>query len=127
MERDMKAFGRFSSGHTYLYNPNLPSRLPNILARTLVLAAEVDEIIPRQHSEAYARLIPEAVLRDVPRTAHVMHNEQPQVVAHEVIEFLAPSVKPRRFDGSGGHRSALAAERGSSGVDCREEPAVPDP
>jgi pimeloyl-ACP methyl ester carboxylesterase len=61
MERDMKAFGRFSSGDTYLYNPNLPSRLPNILARTLVLAAEVDEIIPRQYSEAYARLIPEVM------------------------------------------------------------------
>jgi len=48
-------------------------------------------IIPRAHSEAYARAIPGAVLRNMPRAAHGMHHERPDDVADEIICWLTVS------------------------------------
>lgn len=86
-ERDMTAFGRFAR-EPFLHDPELPGRLPKITAPTLVLTAEVDEIIPRPHSEAYAEAISGSTLREVPRTAHGLYHERPDAVADEVIGFL---------------------------------------
>src|SRR5438309_1502150 len=79
-EKDMAAFARFAR-EPYLHDPELPARLPRITCPTLVVAAEVDVIIPRAHSEAYAAAIPGAVLRELPRAAHGMHHERPVEVA----------------------------------------------
>jgi len=89
-EKDKKAFGRFARD-PYLHNPDLPARLPRITCPALVIAAEVDVIIPRAHSEAYARAIPGAVLRDMPRAAHGMHHERPDDLADEIIRWLTVS------------------------------------
>lgn len=89
-EKDMKAFGRFAR-LPFLHNPELPARLSAISAPTLVLVAEVDEIIPRAHSEAYRAAIANATLREVPRCAHGLYLERPDAVAREVIGFLAGS------------------------------------
>jgi pimeloyl-ACP methyl ester carboxylesterase len=86
-EKDMAAFARFAR-EPYLHDPELPARLPRISCPTLVIAAEVDVIIPRAHSEAYAAAIPGATLRELPRAAHGMHHERPVEVADEVIGFL---------------------------------------
>jgi pimeloyl-ACP methyl ester carboxylesterase len=86
-EKDVAAFARFAR-EPYLHNPELPARLPRITRPTLVIAAEIDLIIPREHSEAYAKAIPGAVLRDLPRTRHGMHHERPDEVAEEVLGFL---------------------------------------
>jgi pimeloyl-ACP methyl ester carboxylesterase len=86
-EKDMAAFSRFARD-PYLHNPELPVRLPKINCPTLVIAAEIDTIIPRAHSEAYAKLIPGAELRDLPRTRHGLHHERPDEVAAEVLGFL---------------------------------------
>jgi pimeloyl-ACP methyl ester carboxylesterase len=86
--RDGAAFARFAR-HPFLHDPGLPARLPSITARTLVLAAEVDEIIPRPHSEAYAAAIDGAALRVVPGCGHALYQELPDAVADEVIGFLA--------------------------------------
>jgi len=89
-EKDRKAFGRFAR-NPYLYNPDQPARLPRITCPALVIAAEADVIIPRAHSEAYARAIPGAVLRNMPRAAHGMHHERPDDVAAEIIRWIALS------------------------------------
>jgi pimeloyl-ACP methyl ester carboxylesterase len=86
--RDAAAFERFAR-HPFLHDPQLPARLPAITARALVLAAQVDEIIPRAHSEAYAAAIGSAELHVVPRCGHALYQERPDAVADEVIGFLA--------------------------------------
>jgi len=98
-EKDKKAFGRFARD-PYLHNPDLPARLPRITCPAVVIAAEVDVVIPRAHSEAYARAIPGAVLRNLPRAAHGMHHERTDDVADEIIRWLtvsdaAPTVSMR--------------------------------
>jgi pimeloyl-ACP methyl ester carboxylesterase len=85
--RDGAAFARFARD-PFLHDPTLPDRLPRITAPTLVLAAEVDRIIPREHSEAYAAAIPGAALRVVAGCGHALYQERPADVAEQVIEFL---------------------------------------
>jgi pimeloyl-ACP methyl ester carboxylesterase len=91
--RDGAAFARFARD-PFLHDPELPGRLTSIAARTLVLAAEVDEIIPRAHSEAYAAAIEGAELRVVPGCGHALYQELPDRVADEVIGFLTTSEAP---------------------------------
>jgi pimeloyl-ACP methyl ester carboxylesterase len=85
--RDAKAFERFARD-PFLHDPELPGRLPRITAPTLVLAAEVDSIIPRAHSEAYTATIEGAVLRVAPECGHALYQERPGYVADQVIGFL---------------------------------------
>jgi len=85
--RDAKAFERFAR-RPFLHDPELPERLSRITAPTLVLAAEVDSIIPRAHSEAYATAIAGARLRVVPQCGHALYQERPAEVADQVIGFL---------------------------------------
>jgi pimeloyl-ACP methyl ester carboxylesterase len=93
--RDATAFERFARD-PFLHDPELPARLPCITAPTLVLAAEVDRIIPRAHSEAYTSAIPGAQLRVVPECGHALYQERPDYVANQVIRFLADPRPPTR-------------------------------
>jgi pimeloyl-ACP methyl ester carboxylesterase len=95
--RDGAAFARFATaGEVFLHNPELPKRLSGITAPTLVLAAEDDRIIPREHSDAYAAAVPGAVLHVVPGVGHALYQENPGAVAAEVIGFLAEPVPAGR-------------------------------
>ena len=95
--RDGAAFGRFAaSGPVLLHNEELPPRLSAITAPTLVITAEVDNIIPRAHSEAYAAAIAGAELRVLTEIGHALYQEKPDVVADEVIDFLSPPVPAGR-------------------------------
>jgi pimeloyl-ACP methyl ester carboxylesterase len=95
--RDGAAFARFATaGPVFLHNTELPGRLSAITAPTLVLAAEDDRIIPREHSEAYAAAVPGAVLRVVPGVGHALYQENPAAVAAEVISFLGDRVPAGR-------------------------------
>ncbi len=87
-ERDAASFAKYAS-EPFLHNPDLPDRLSSITAPTLVITPEVDVIIPRQHSEAYAEAIDGAELRVLPHCGHALYFEQPDLVADEVIDFLA--------------------------------------
>jgi pimeloyl-ACP methyl ester carboxylesterase len=91
--RDMESFGRFAR-EPFLHNPELPARLSKITARTLVIAAEVDTIIPRPHSEAYAAAIPGATLRTAEKCAHGLYHERPDYLAEQVVEFLTGAPQP---------------------------------
>jgi pimeloyl-ACP methyl ester carboxylesterase len=86
-ERDAAAFAKYAA-EPLLHNPDLPSRLSCIRAPTLVITPEVDVVIPRAHSEAYAAAIDGAVLRVISRCGHALYFELPDLVADEVIAFL---------------------------------------
>jgi pimeloyl-ACP methyl ester carboxylesterase len=96
-ERDGAAFARFAAaGPVLLHNPELPPRLKAISAPTLVITAEVDNIVPRPHSEAYAAQITGAELHVLPEIGHALYQEKPDVVADEVIAFLSQPVPAGR-------------------------------
>jgi pimeloyl-ACP methyl ester carboxylesterase len=95
--RDGAAFGRFAAaGPVLLHNPELAPRLEHISAPTLVITAEVDNIVPRPHSEAFATQIAGAELRVLPEIGHALYQEKPDVVADEVIAFLSQPVPAGR-------------------------------
>jgi pimeloyl-ACP methyl ester carboxylesterase len=95
--RDGAAFARFATAQgTFLHNPELPPRLAHIDAPTLVVAAEVDEIIPHEHSVAYATAVAGAELHVVPEVGHALYQEKPDVVAGVVIAFLSQPVPAGR-------------------------------
>jgi pimeloyl-ACP methyl ester carboxylesterase len=68
--------------------PDLLPRLPSITAPTLVITPEFDNVVPRPNSEAYAAAIGGAVLRVLPQVGHALYQEDPDLVADEVITFL---------------------------------------
>jgi pimeloyl-ACP methyl ester carboxylesterase len=86
-ERDAAAFAKYAA-EPFLHNPDLPPRLSRITAPTLVITPEVDVVIPRAHSEAYAAAIDRAMLRVIPDCGHALYFELPDLVADEVIAFL---------------------------------------
>jgi pimeloyl-ACP methyl ester carboxylesterase len=95
--RDMAAFVRFAdAGPVLLHNPELPARLDAITAPTLVITADVDHIVPRPHSEAYAAAITGAELHVLTEIGHALYQEKPDVLADEVIDFLSQPVPTGR-------------------------------
>ena len=94
-ERDAASFAKYAS-EPFVHNPELPARLSRITAPTLVITPEVDAVIPREHSEAYAAAIKGAVLTVLPECGHALYFEDPDLVADEVINFLAATPAPTR-------------------------------
>jgi pimeloyl-ACP methyl ester carboxylesterase len=73
----------------YFYNRSLRNRLQRISAPALIITGERDNMVPRAHSETYARLIPGAgEVTVIPDAGHSVHVEQPDVTARRVLEFL---------------------------------------
>jgi pimeloyl-ACP methyl ester carboxylesterase len=91
-EGDAAAVARYASD-PLLHNPDLPDRLSRITAPTLIITPDVDLVIPRPHSEAYAAAIEGAELRVLTECGHALYHEQPDLVADEVIAFLADTTK----------------------------------
>ena len=94
-ERDAASFARYAS-EPFLHNPELPRPLSRITAPTLVITPEVDVVIPRDHSEAYAAAIGGAELVVLPQCGHALYFEEPDLVADEVIDFLTETPRHRR-------------------------------
>jgi alkanesulfonate monooxygenase SsuD/methylene tetrahydromethanopterin reductase-like flavin-dependent oxidoreductase (luciferase family)/pimeloyl-ACP methyl ester carboxylesterase len=65
----------------YLHDPRLPKLLRRVTAPTLVVAGELDGLVPRQHAEAYAERIPGARLETIPGAGHMLTLELPAQVA----------------------------------------------
>jgi pimeloyl-ACP methyl ester carboxylesterase len=55
----------------------------------LVIWGEKDNMVPRAHAEAYAKLIPDAKLSVVSGAGHSVHVEEPEKTAKLVSDFLA--------------------------------------
>ncbi len=94
-ERDAASFARYASD-PFLHNPELPDRLSRITAPTLVITPDIDVVIPREHSEAYAAAINGATLVVLPQCGHALYFEDPDLVADEVIAFLSDTPAPSR-------------------------------
>jgi pimeloyl-ACP methyl ester carboxylesterase len=86
---DAASFGMFMSKP----NPELLTHLSKISAPTLVITPEVDNVVPRQHSEAYAAAIDGAELRVLTECGHALYHEQPDLVADVVTAFLTEAPK----------------------------------
>jgi pimeloyl-ACP methyl ester carboxylesterase len=85
--RDMAAIARFA-WMPFMSNPKLESRLRRVNARTLVVAAGKDGVIPRAHCERYAERIPGAQLEVIEDVGHALHVERPDAVVDTVTSFL---------------------------------------
>lgn len=73
----------------YFYNRSLRDRLHRVSAPALVITGEDDAMVPRAHSEAYARLIPGATgPKIIVNAGHSVHVEQPDATARCVVDFL---------------------------------------
>ena len=73
----------------YFYNRALRQRLHRIAAPALIITGENDNMVPRVHSETYARLIPGAgAVKVVAGAGHCVHVEEPEATARCVLDFL---------------------------------------
>jgi pimeloyl-ACP methyl ester carboxylesterase len=86
--RDMGALARFA-WMPFMANPKLEGRLHRVRARTLVVAAGEDAVVPRAHAERYAERIAGARLEVVDDVGHALLVERPQPVVDVVTSFLA--------------------------------------
>jgi pimeloyl-ACP methyl ester carboxylesterase len=84
------------SWNPYLYDPKLAQRLWRVTAPTLVVWGQEDTFLPMQYGEAYARLIPGAVLRTIPQCGHLVPLEQTDAFIGHVTAFLTPALPETR-------------------------------
>jgi 3-oxoadipate enol-lactonase len=66
------------------------TRLGEIRAPTLVIAAAEDPVTPREHAELLANTIPDATLVVLPDAAHLANVEQAEAFSKLVTDHLAP-------------------------------------
>jgi pimeloyl-ACP methyl ester carboxylesterase len=74
-----------------LYDPTLAPRLHRLTARTQLIWAAGDRLLPEEHLAAWQSLIPSASVETVSDSGHFPGYEQPRVAADAVEAFLAPS------------------------------------
>ena len=85
--RDQTALARYTWA-PFMCNPKLERRLWRVKAPTLVLWPEQDSVVPREHAERYAQLIPQARLQTIADCGHALQRERPEEVAAAVADFL---------------------------------------
>jgi pimeloyl-ACP methyl ester carboxylesterase len=83
---NVKAFGRYSEG--ILLDETLAARLPEIRARTLVVLAAKDLMIPVRTGEAIRDKVPGARFVTVEDAAHAIEIDQPEQMLRLVSDFL---------------------------------------
>jgi len=71
----------------YMHNPKLKHRLHAIDRPTLLLRGARDGLVGADYAEAYARLIPGAVLETIADVAHAPHMEAPEDFVARVKRF----------------------------------------
>jgi pimeloyl-ACP methyl ester carboxylesterase len=86
--KDLSALARFG-WVPFLSDPKLERRLYRVTARTLVLAAEHDAVVPSAVTERYASTINGAELRVLAGAGHALDAEAPAAFAAAVTEFLS--------------------------------------
>jgi pimeloyl-ACP methyl ester carboxylesterase len=86
--KDLTGLARFG-WVPFLSDPKLERRLYRVTARTLVLAAEHDAVVPSAITDRYAAAIGGAGLQVLPGTGHALDAEVPEALTAAVIEFLS--------------------------------------
>nr|WP_206686627.1 MULTISPECIES: alpha/beta hydrolase [Microbacterium] len=69
---------------------------PRITQRTLLVAADRDDITPIEAERALQKLFPQAELVEIAGVGHLIHYETPQPAAEAITRFLAPSADGTR-------------------------------
>jgi pimeloyl-ACP methyl ester carboxylesterase len=88
--RDSTALARYTWS-PFMANPKLERRLHRVSAPTLVVWAEGDRVVPREHAERYAERISGARLQTIPECGHALQLERPDEVAAMIGAFLSES------------------------------------
>jgi len=65
------------------------SRLPQIIAPTLVIHGESDRLVPPENGRRIAARIPNATLVTIPRASHIFPTDQTETAHRVMLEFLA--------------------------------------
>jgi pimeloyl-ACP methyl ester carboxylesterase len=77
----------------FMSDPKLQRRLYRVTARTLVIAAEHDAVMPREIADAYVQGIDGARLLVLPGTGHALDSEAAAAYTAAITEFLAPQTE----------------------------------
>lgn len=68
------------------------ARTAELSVPTLILHGGADRVLPPENGRAIARMLPTAPYRELPGAGHLLHLEQPEVVAAEVRRFVPPLI-----------------------------------
>jgi pimeloyl-ACP methyl ester carboxylesterase len=85
--RAREATARFAWS-PYFHNPRLKSRLHRIRIPTLFLWGAHDRMVGEAYGRAYCAMIPGARFETIERAGHFPHQEQPQIFAGKVLQFM---------------------------------------
>jgi pimeloyl-ACP methyl ester carboxylesterase len=88
MARSREATGRYA-WTPYMHNPKLKTRLHRIRIPALVLWGESDRIVTPEYGRAYASALPDARFAAIDSAGHFPHLEQPNAVAHHILDFVS--------------------------------------
>ncbi|MBI3536148.1 MAG: alpha/beta hydrolase, partial [Chloroflexi bacterium] len=67
---------------------DLPARVHQVAAPTLILIGEKDAVVPPRHGARLARAMKNAAIKIVPGAGHIAFEEAPTIVNREIREFL---------------------------------------
>jgi pimeloyl-ACP methyl ester carboxylesterase len=85
--RAREATARFAWS-PYFHNPRLKSRLHRIRIPALFLWGVHDRMVGEAYGRAYCAMVPGARFETIERAGHFPHQEQPEVFANKVLEFV---------------------------------------
>jgi pimeloyl-ACP methyl ester carboxylesterase len=85
--RAREATARFAWS-PYFHNPRLKSRLHRIRIPTLFLWGAHDRMVGEAYGRAYCAMVPGARFEIIERAGHFPHQEQPQIFAEKVLQFM---------------------------------------
>lgn len=88
--RNTESMSRFGWS-PYLYNPKLVHRLHRIIAPTLVLWGEEDQIAPLAYGKDFAAHIPGARFEVIPQCGHRIYIDKPDAAAKRIRAFAKAS------------------------------------
>lgn len=71
----------------YMHNPKLSHRLHRVRKPVLVLRGASDGLVQEWYAKAYADLLPQGQLEQVPEAGHAPHIEQPDAFVRRIVEF----------------------------------------
>jgi len=88
MARSRESTGRYAWS-PYMHNPKLKARLHRIGIPALVLWGEADRIVAPEYGRSFAAALPDARFAVIESAGHFPHLEQPNAVAHHILDLLS--------------------------------------
>jgi pimeloyl-ACP methyl ester carboxylesterase len=86
--RELTTLARLS-WNPYLHDPTFQRRLSRVRTPTLLVWGENDAVVPPPYGEAYAALLPDATLRQLPACGHFVPLESADAFTALAIQFLS--------------------------------------